>query len=531
LFKIRAPMAALALTLALLALLAVLSGLFLWQGYRDTSARTHDKAASAAQVVAAHVQWLTEAARQALRRIDETLGDRPDLFLTSTVGDLDAAVASLPGQVEAWVFDADGDPLLTSSDQPGGNIADRPYFQALKGGEEWYISPLFTGARSGRKVFTISRRLERNGKFLGAAVIVVPAILMVDFWAGLDLGPDSSVAMFREDGWLVARFPVPDETMDLSAHPLFTDYLPAARAGTYASGRSPTDGISRVVGYHQVEGAPLIAVAGVSASAAFADFRSRVLAVALFAIPVVLALVAVSVWVATLLRRDELRRQDLARALEQNQLLFREIHHRVKNNLQTVASLVQLQAGNAAEKQEMSRRIAAMAAVHEHIYGSDQFASVDAGDYVCTLVERVRESYEADAEVKCTVVPMQVDAEHALSLGLIVNELVSNALKHAFPDGRKGRIDVVLENTADGRGLLRISDNGVGFDPSVRGKGMGMRLIQGFSDRMGAEYEFQADNGSSFVLRFPLHRPAEQTETMSGEALAREPARAEAMAH
>lgn len=517
-------MAALALTLVLLALLAGLSGLFLWQSYRDTEARTHGAAAAAAQVVAAHIQWMTEAARQALRRVDETLGDRPDLFLLGTVGDLDAAVASLPGQVEVWVFDAEGDPLLTNGPIAGSNIAGRDYFQTLKGGEEWAVSPLLTGAASGRKVFVIGRRLERDGRFLGIAMIVVPAILMADFWSGLDLGPDSSVGLFRDDGWLVARFPVPEETIDLSNHPLFTEYLPASSAGTYSSGVSPADGVSRVVGYHRVEGSPLIAVAGVSKTAAFDEFWSEVLTVALFAIPVVIALVSFALWVAALLQRDERSRQQLAHAFEQNRLLFREIHHRVKNNLQTVASLVQLQPGNAADKQEMSRRIAAMASVHEHIYGSDQFATVDLGDYVCTLVEGVRESYNSDAAIECKVAPMHVDAERALPLGLIVNEIVSNALKHAFPEGQKGSILVVLEETPDGRGQLTVSDNGVGFDPTARGKGMGMRLIKGFSERLGAQYEFRVENGSVFLLTFPLSGGNQQSPAAALETSAPEPA-------
>lgn len=252
--------------------------------------------------------------------------------MMGTVGDLDAAVASLPGQVEVWVFDAEGDPLLTNAETSGMNVSARSYFQTLENGEEWSISPLLTGAATGRKIFVMGRRLERDGRFLGVAIIVVPAILMADFWSGLDLGPDSSVAIFRDDGWLVARYPVPEATLDLSEHPLFTEYLPAAAAGTYSSGVSPADGVSRIVGYHRVSGAQLVAVAGVSADAAFEEFWSRVLTVALFAVPVVIALLSFAFWVVALLRRDERSRQELAHALEQNRLLFREIHHRVKNN-------------------------------------------------------------------------------------------------------------------------------------------------------------------------------------------------------
>jgi two-component sensor histidine kinase len=145
-----------------------------------------------------------------------------------------------------------------------------------------------------------------------------------------------------------------------------------------------------------------------------------------------------------------------------------------------------------------------MVAVHEHIYRSDQYARVDVSDYVPKLVQNLKESYGNDVDLVCEIAPIEVDRDHALPLGLIVNEVVSNAMKHAFKDGRKGRIILSLERKEGARGELTIRDNGVGFDPSQETTGMGSRLIRGLVSQLDAEHEFSSDGGTIFVLRFPI---------------------------
>src|SRR5688572_23024901 len=103
---IRTPVATLGLTLLLLVLLTVASGLLVWQDHRETMRTTEARAQNAAQVVAAHIQWLFEASFQALRRVDDVLGERPDLFITGTPGDLGKAVEALPSEIAIWVFDS-----------------------------------------------------------------------------------------------------------------------------------------------------------------------------------------------------------------------------------------------------------------------------------------------------------------------------------------------------------------------------------------------------------------------------------------
>ncbi|MGQ9364958.1 sensor histidine kinase [Azospirillum sp. ST 5-10] len=504
----RAVVAASAMVGLLFVLVLALAAVFAWQGRRDAQATVETRAAAAAYTASTHVRWLIEANQQALSRVADSVGDRLDLFKTPSMQDLNDAVSSLPGSVHIWVFDANGDSVMTNEPSLGpANVAHRPYFQALRDGAAWHIGPFLMGERSGVKLFPLGRRIERDGRFVGAVVIYVPADLLAQFWASLDLGPGSTVGLLRDDGWLVARHPVPDAPLDLSKYVLFTDHLKVAPQGVYHADASPADGIARVVGYRRVDGLPLVTVVGIPFRSLDDSVWQRLGEVAVAAAPIAAALLAVSLWVVRLLHREERVRAALAGALEQNRTLFREIHHRVKNNLQTVSALVHLQPGPPEAKEELMRRIAAMSAVHEHIYRSDRYDRVDVAEYIRTLVAGLRDGYGSAVAVECRLAPLTVDADLALPLGLIVNEAVSNAFKHAFPDGRPGVIAVSLEAAGDDRAVLRVQDDGVGYAPAARGTGMGSRLIRSLAQQIGGGHAFRDENGTLFVLDFPLDRP------------------------
>jgi two-component sensor histidine kinase len=517
----RAVTAALSLTGLLLILVLLLAGLFIWQGQRDATAATEARAASSAYVASTHVRWLIEANLQALRRIDDSLGGRPDLLTTGTVRDLDKAVAALPGAVYVWVFDADGRAVLTNEPEfTPIDIADREYFQTLKAGAEWDIGALLSGRRTGRKVFPIGRGIERDGQFLGAAIIYVPADLLAQFWRSMDLGPGSTVGLLRDDGWLVARYPPPEQTLNLANYTLFTEHLPRASEGFYQAGASPADGVARVVGFRRVEGLPLVTVVGIPVNVLTGRIWNRMGEIMLVAAPVGLALLLVSLWVVRLLRQEERARDALSQALEENRVLLREIHHRVKNNLQTVSALIRLQPGPPEAKEELLHRIAAMTAVHQHIYGSDQFGRLGIADYIRTLVTGLREGYGSAVRIDCELASVEVGPDQALPLGLIVNEVVSNAFKHAFPGGRTGLITLTLETTEAGQAILQVRDNGIGYHSGTT-TGMGSRLIRGLAQQIDGDYEFRNEDGTLFILKFPLiaapEDPADRIQPKAAE--------------
>jgi two-component sensor histidine kinase len=194
--------------------------------------------------------------------------------------------------------------------------------------------------------------------------------------------------------------------------------------------------------------------------------------------------------------------------LAHNDVLFREIHHRVKNNLQSVASLLQMQPIAREIKTNMGQRIAAMSAVHEHIYRSNSFSTVLAKPYVETLVENIRAGADPKVRVVEQLDEVSVDKDAATPLGLILNEVVANAFKHAFPDGREGTITVQLTRTEEGRGRMVVEDDGIGFDPATPAKGIGQRLIRALTEQLGGTsgFEARAGGGTRFQLTFPLSR-------------------------
>ena len=222
--------------------------------------------------------------------------------------------------------------------------------------------------------------------------------------------------MVRDDGLIVARYPKLEGATDISASALFTTYLPQTPNGTYEA-VSVVDGLKRIVAYRRVEGSRLIAIASIGHEIAFAPFyRFSLLSLAV-TLPIALFL-AFLAWITFRWLAGETRQRDqLAAALESNQMLFREIHHRVKNNLQAVNSLVNLQKIDPGAKQEMNHRIQAMVAVHEQIYRNDQFGLVDASAYIPAIIGKLVESYGGEVKWIMTWRPSKWTANMRCRLG------------------------------------------------------------------------------------------------------------------
>lgn len=189
----------------------------------------------------------------------------------------------------------------------------------------------------------------------------------------------------------------------------------------------------------------------------------------------------------------------LRRSLAEKEMLLGEVHHRVRNNLQVVLSLIRLEASRldddgAGRMQALSQRISALGQLHEQLYRSGEFGRVDLptylGDLARTLVEVHRGTREV--EMRLDVEPMECDLDTALPLGLLANELVTNSLKHAFPDGRPGRIDIALRR-AGPEVVFEVADDGAGAasaavpDGPVRSKSLGRQLIRSLARQLGGE--------------------------------------------
>lgn len=211
----------------------------------------------------------------------------------------------------------------------------------------------------------------------------------------------------------------------------------------------------------------------------------------LWAIGAVLALVLLGG--ALLLRLT----QQLRRRNTEKEFLIKEIHHRVKNNLQVLSSLLHLQSRQITDEtaldavREGQNRVDAMGLIHQKLYMGDNLASVDMGEYLEGLGQGLLASFgfeERQVALRYTVADLHLDVDTAIPLGLIINELISNALKYAFPKGKTGAIEVALWRDERGKLCLKVSDNGVGSnaapDPQYS-TAFGTKLVQLLSKKLG----------------------------------------------
>jgi two-component sensor histidine kinase len=199
--------------------------------------------------------------------------------------------------------------------------------------------------------------------------------------------------------------------------------------------------------------------------------------------------------------------------LIEKEWLLKEIHHRVKNNLQVIMSLLNLQAASLQDKaalsaiQESQHRVQAMALIHQKLYQSESVARILMPSYISDVVAYLHESYSLSQSIHFSleVEEIELDVTLAVPLGLIINEAITNAFKYAFPNGRSGRVSLSLHRLKETTYELTIDDNGVGlpvgFEPS-RSRSLGMTLMHGFSEQLGGVLTITNTPGLSISLVF-----------------------------
>jgi two-component sensor histidine kinase/integral membrane sensor domain MASE1 len=215
---------------------------------------------------------------------------------------------------------------------------------------------------------------------------------------------------------------------------------------------------------------------------------------------------------AVLLEREQTHER-LEQALADKELLHREIHHRVKNNLNLVASLLNLQREYVRDKQDARlledarHRVVAMARIHERLTYRKDLSSVDFGDYLTMLADEVRKSsVRPDIQIRVNTESIPLDLDRAISCGLIVNELATNALTHAFPGGRMGEILISMSQVPENGIRLAVSDNGVGLPEGTdlrSSSSMGMMVVSSLVNQLDATMEIKTGKGTTFVIDLP----------------------------
>lgn len=204
------------------------------------------------------------------------------------------------------------------------------------------------------------------------------------------------------------------------------------------------------------------------------------------------------------------------RSLKEKEILLKEVHHRVKNNMQVISSLLNLQSASLKDAsavalfRESQQRVRSMSLVHEILYQSQDLASVDFASYVKQLVDSLQRSFGARAAavtVTVKVGSVALEMDEAIPCGLIINELVSNALKYAFPQKRAGAITVAVKQLRSSAVRLTVSDNGAGIR-AQRGAAdsLGLKLVRALTEQLHGTITIDTASGTAVTIEFPIHR-------------------------
>ena len=205
--------------------------------------------------------------------------------------------------------------------------------------------------------------------------------------------------------------------------------------------------------------------------------------------------------------------EKLKKSIEEKEMLLKEIHHRVKNNLMIISSLLNLQTNYLKDPEsidifkESQHRAESMALNHQRLYQSTDLKSIDFQEYITTLARDLYQSYVKNPELVKLVMDVEkvnIDIDTAIPLGLILNELITNSMKHGFPDGMEGTVFIEFSKNDDTY-ILKVDDDGVGIPSDLdfrNTSSLGMQLVSGLVGQIDGEIELNRNDGTEFVIKF-----------------------------
>lgn len=526
-----------------------------------------ERARAAVRVLAEHAARLFDAADLLVEyAAQESVGRSWDEVAGSRVlwDKLNAQRARLPFLDAIWLNDAKGLLRLTTAAFPApySDASDREIFlfhqrNAQQGRliDQPHIGPRIIGRVTNKATFLLSRRLsEPDGGFRGIASVTIDPSYLSGFYKELDL-PHEPVTILVRAGNLDVLVREPDS----SAEP-----APLSDTARRAIEAEPDGGVARddatIVAHRRVDSWPVHVVVRLDLAPILASWQRLIAPYAGLAAAAAMALAALSVFgfrqagAARQVRRElERRVRDRTASLEktigerdavlaQKDLLMREANHRIKNSLQVVSSLLSLQGQAVGDAQlsehllEAGRRVQAIADIHRLLYRVDDVHFIPFHDYLtelCRELERSARSEGGNWRLELVVEPVEVPTDHAVQLGLLANELVMNAIKHAYrplaatmasaapsatagpqtgtPDRTPADANVIVVGLRrDGETLqMIVGDRGIGLPPNFdwrRSRSLGMRLIHTLSKQLDATLSIEnTDPGVRFTIRL-AHR-------------------------
>jgi two-component sensor histidine kinase len=419
------------------------------------------------------------------------------------------------------VISPDGDILGATSYPVSGRADHRTYFQKLRA-ESVEPNAVFiervTLDQSQEALLLAKRRPGES--FNGVLVAAVDLDAVTEFFARVAGNAGASASLVGSDASLLLRYP-----------PALSTAMPANAPLMAAVRRAPTgffeapatyDDVSRIYGYSQLGDFPAFALFGLASQTVFQDWLREFLIVAALVSIAGLMAFAASTQAVRRVKSEERQRQlafdrrlldQAQREAESRGQLLREAHHRTKNNLQMILSMIRAKSAELGEVpglQDIERRLLALAQVHDLLYNaSDDSSRIDLGEFlenICTNPSIVLP--ESGIDVTCQVEPLEIDVAQAVPVALVAVEVLTNSLKHAFPNGRTGRIQIQLKRLDDSV-QISIADDGIGLPPDKdRQRNSGLRLIDGLVRQLRGNLDIKTSGGTRFDLYLPISEEA-----------------------
>jgi two-component sensor histidine kinase len=386
------------------------------------------------------------------------------------------------------VFDAAGRTLVTTrafgEEVPAFNAAAHPFFEAHRNRtvSGLLIGPTLFHPVDGLPYLIFSRSWaeDENRAFQGVVMAAVRADEFFRFAAKLLFGPKSSLSVIRDDGLVLVRQPLTPEVVQtrLDHYELFTEHLGRAARGGYEA-RSPVDDEPRLVRYRQLEDLPLVVVTGLAKQEVLSDWWRHAYQTGGLMLLGMMALAVVTLFGSRHAAREEHAQRELAASREQERLLMAELSHRSRNLLTLVQSLVRQLAHTSADKQALeeglSSRLQALAKAHD-LLSAEKWLAVDFRD----LVEREVRPFEEARHIRLEGENVRIPAKVALTIGMAVHELATNAAKHGALSTPDGRLEVIWRLHGSDHPALHVSWIETGGPPVSKPerKGFGTSLLE-----------------------------------------------------
>ncbi|WP_431855742.1 sensor histidine kinase [Azospirillum sp.] len=502
-------------------LTAGLLGVFAWRDRDAAMDRATGVAANVSLLVAEHAARLIQIGDLTLRRAIELAGPpgAPLPVDRAAWGRLAEIAGAAPQVVSIWIGDAEGNAVLGSREYPAPRLsaADRDYFQAARTatGPVPFIGRIQASRDGTGELLVLSRPLPAEpGGFRGFVTVTLSPARFGEIYRAFDIGYRTIVTLERADGAVLAH-----------------------ESGGEGADDSPNDG-EAITAKRAVEGYGLVAGVAIPLSSVRAEWRSRLGTYAAYGLGAELVVIGIGLLALQRARREreaedalqhaydtleehvrqrtgelEDANHRLEGALADKEILIKEVQHRVKNNLQVICSLLRLQAARLDERSRLAfdeslRRIQSMSLVHELLYRSNEPARINVADYLRQLCDSLaRASGPTPVRVSVEAEGWILDVDRAMPLALIASELVSNALRHAFPDGHAGHVMVTLRPGTDGM-RMEVHDDGVGLPADLppaptagkRRGGLGLMLVQSLARQAHADLRIERGGGTRFIL-------------------------------